>query len=165
MKRRTPPSWLTEAFRQQALAFFLHCGPNALGQPLRLYDGGPACWLKQFDHLERPCSGELEAVHLIGRQRIRNALGAVMPTFAWSEPDATMTRALIELAEWDPRNGVPGCTGHHRRFDSHATPELTVPGLAPPGAFRDFVCEWGLESDAERRFEGIAHVLAREETT
>lgn len=165
MKRPTPPSWLTEAFREQALAFFTHAGPAVSGQPLRLYDGGPACWLKQFDHLDRPCSGELEGVHLLGRQRIRNTLRPLLTQARLGEPVEGVPLLLqpiaflseeiddlVELAEWDPRLGVPGCTGHHRRLDSHATPELKVPATATPGRFRDFVSQWGFESDAVRRF-------------
>lgn len=163
MKRRTPPNWLTKAFQQSAFDFFRVYGPDQPGIPLRLYDGGPACWLKQFDYLDRPCSGDLEAIHLIGRQRIRNVLRPLLLDLPLA--DASFTAAdiddLVELAEWDPRNNAPGCTGHHRRFDSHATPTLIVPGLATPGPFRDFVLDWGLESDAERKFPGLDEVLAR----
>ncbi len=163
MKRRTPPSWLTKAFHENALAYFSLFGPAAPGQPLRLYNGGPACWLKQFDPLDRPCSGDLEAVHLIGRQRIRNVLrGQLVAGFEglglFLEEDVD---DLVELAEWDPRNGAGGCTGHHHRFDSHSTPELKVPGLMTPGPFRDFAVDWGLESDAERKFDGLDEVLAK----
>lgn len=59
---------------------------------------------------------------------------------------------LVELAEWDPRNGGPGCTEHHRRFDSHATPELIVPADQLPAAVIDFIRDWGLEVEAERKF-------------
>lgn len=166
MKRRTPPTWLTEAFHRHALAYFTLAGPPAPGQPLRLYDGGPACWLKQFDELDRPCSGELEAIHLLGRQRIRNVLQPLIADARLEEEGMerislllkpiAFERAdvldLVELAEWDPRNSAPGCTGHHRRVDGHATPELKVPAIATPGRFRDFVREWGFEAAGVERF-------------
>jgi hypothetical protein len=156
-KRRTPPSYLTEQFREVAFAFYTSGGPQGAGTPLRLYEGGPACWLKQFDPLDRPCSGELEAFHFIGRQRIRSvlrhqlALGLeTLGLFLREDVDD-----LVELAEWDSRNGGPACTGHHRRFDSHATPALVLPAWVTPGPFREFIREWGLETEVERKFSEL----------
>jgi hypothetical protein len=40
-------------------------------------------------------------------------------------------KALADLAAWDPRNAVPACEHHHRRFDGHHVPvpreRLVVP--------------------------------------
>ncbi len=153
-RRRTPPAELTEAFREQAFVLFTHFGPEAAGQPLRLYDGGPACWLKQHDPLDRPCSGTLEAFHFIGRQRIRNVLRLQLTTglLADGAIDPLDVDDLVEQAEWDPRNGGPGCTGHHRRFDNHATPGLQITATALPGPVRAFVLDWGFELEVERKF-------------
>jgi hypothetical protein len=158
VKRRTPPSHLTEAFREEAFARFTHFGPeDGSGYPLRLYNGGPACWLKQFDLLDRACSDELEACHVIGRQRIRNVLGGLLVPDALNPTavDVLDIDDLVELAEWDPRNSVPGCSHHHRRFDSHATPDLKVPAQQLFAPNRAFVLDWGLESEAERKFTDL----------
>lgn len=61
---------------------------------------------------------------------------------------------LILLAAWDPRNGGIGCVGHHRRFDSHATPTLTVPRSALPDHVEEFAADWGLERQLEDKFPG-----------
>jgi len=103
------------------------------------------CWLARFDPLKRPCAGRIEAAHLVGRQSIRNC-----PTLHGLDPE------LIELAEWDVRNGIPGCVEHHRRFDNHADAgpgsALVVPSSALDDELEEFIVEWGLESEAERRF-------------
>lgn len=169
MKRRTPPEHLTLAFRLEAFRRYSYIGPEESGRPLCLYeDGGPACWLKQFDLYDKECGGELEACHVISRQRIRNVLRGLLV------PDALDPTAidpldiddLVELAEWDPRNGVPGCTHHHRRFDSHSTPELGVPAQKLFAPNLEFVLDWGLESEAERKFTDVdeATWLGREVT-
>lgn len=153
MKRPTPPRHLTKAFHQAGLSWYLH-GDQAPDNALRLHDGGPACWLAQFDEHERPCAGRLEVVHLIGRQRIRNILRPLLLTDLWAEGaiDSLDVDDLVALAEWDPRNAAPGCEGHHRRFDSHATPALAIPLDALPEPVLDFIADWGFESEAERRF-------------
>lgn len=152
-RRPTPPAELTEAFREQAFTIFTHFGPEGAGQPLRLYDGGPACWLKQHDPLDRPCSGKLEAFHFVGRQRIRNVLRPLLATDLLADGAIDpLVDDLVELAEWDPRSGGPGCTGHHRRFDNHATPDLKIPAVALPSPARAFVLDWGFEMEVERKF-------------
>jgi hypothetical protein len=103
--------------------------------------GKRACWLWQFDDRHHACAGRLEAIHLIGRQRVRNRLFGVDPE-------------IVEQAEWDPRNAALGCTLHHRRFDSHATPPLRVPIYALRRQALDFIADYGLESDAEAKFTG-----------
>ena len=121
--------------RDLQLAFHDHAGwyRNARGKR--------ACWLWQFDDRHHPCSGRLEAIHLLGRQRVRNRLYGLEPE-------------LVAQAEWDSRNAALGCTHHHRRFDSHATPPLRVPVYALRREALDFVTDWGLESDAEAKFTG-----------
>lgn len=96
---RTAPAWLREAFRRRALDWYLH-GEDAPDHVLRLFDGGPACWLAQFDPLERPCSGRIEAVHLISQQRIEKALGHQLTTDLWAERaiDPIDVPDLVELA-------------------------------------------------------------------
>jgi hypothetical protein len=109
----------------------------------------PSCWLWQFDEQERPCSGRLEAFHFFGRQRIRNAL---WPLLRGVVPQDCLDD-LIELAEWDSRNAGPGCEGHHRRLDNQATPGLHIPAAALPLQVIAFTLDWGLELEAERRFD------------
>ena len=155
MKRRTPPKHLTEAFRDEAFTRYTHFGPeDGTGYPLRLHNGGPACWLKQFDPFDKDCSDELEACHVISRQRIRNVLRGLLVPDALTpySIDPFDIDDLVELAEWDPRNGVPGCTHHHRRFDRQATPDLTVPVQSLFVPNRAFILDWGFESEAERKF-------------
>jgi hypothetical protein len=119
--------------------------------------GEPWCWLAQFDKTGTPCSEKIEGIHLIGRQRIRNVLTPlVVPAEKGIAASPTMLIAFIEdvvrLAEWDPRNASLGCEVHHRRFDSHATPELLVPRSALTPPFFEFAEERGLESEVERKF-------------
>lgn len=115
--------------------------------------GKRACWLWQFDDRHFDCAGRLEGIHLIGRQRLRERLWGVMP---WDELviTAELAREIIVNAEWDPRNAALGCTLHHRRFDSHATPPLRVPIHALRREALDFIADYGLESDAEAKFTG-----------
>lgn len=103
------------------------------------------CWLARFDPLKRPCEERFEAFHFIGRQQIRNC-----PTLRGLDPE------LIELAEWDDRNAGPGCIGHHRRYDNHADAgpgsALVVPFEALDDELKEFIEDWGLQSEAERLF-------------
>lgn len=125
----------TEALRELRNAFHDHAGWY------RNKRGRVACWLWQFDDRHMDCWGRLEAIHLIGRQRIRNRLINL---------DADTLRTI----EWDPRNAAVACTRHHRRFDSHATPTLRVPAHALPRQALAFISERGLEVDAEAKFTG-----------
>jgi len=100
-----------------------------------------SCFLAPYDPLEQPCYGRWEAFHFFGRQEVRNS-----PALYGLERD------FVELIEWDGRNAGLACEGHHRRFDSHATPGLVVPAAALPGDVVEFIYDWGLESEAERRF-------------
>lgn len=65
-----------------------------------------------------------------------------------------LTRAelweLVLLAAWDPRNAEYGCEGHHRRFDSHLTPALTVPYSALPASVVEFAFGQGIDGELNR---------------
>lgn len=124
-----------EELRELRAAWIDHAGWYRNGR------GKRACWLWQFDDRHFDCAGRLEGIHLIGRQRLRNRLYGVDPE-------------IVTLAEWDPRNAALGCTRHHRRFDSHATPPLRVPVHALRREALDFIADWGLETDAEAKFTG-----------
>ena len=154
-KRRTPPQHLTQAFHQEAMSWYLHGEPGVPDAALRHFDGGPACWLYQFDPFERPCSGELQAIHFLSRQRIRNVLRPLLLTDLWADGaiDPIDVDDLVELAEWDPRNAGPGCTGHHVRFDSQATPALRLPLEGLPHRTITFLADWALDQEAERKFD------------
>jgi hypothetical protein len=129
-RRESAPKWLREGFRD---------GVDEREQQRTL-----ACCLFLHDPAARPCSGRLERLHWIGRQRVRNALWCSLPLPCG--PD------LILLAEWDPRNGGIACEGHHRRFDRHLTPELVVPRSALPAHVEEFIADWGLELQATDKF-------------
>jgi|GEM_PF-3085582 len=103
------------------------------------------CWLAPHDPERRPCTHKLERFHFIGRQRVRNALYALLPDFPPDVPDWDLYE-LILLAEWDSRNGAIACEGHHRRYDSHLTPALEVPSFELPDHVLEFVEDWGLEA-------------------
>ena len=141
-KRPSPPRDLTLGFRE-AIGWHRASKGNGALTPMCLYENGPACWLHHLDPLGRPCAGELEAFHFLGRQRVRHALEAL-----------GFGAELVVLAEWDPRNAGPACTEHHRRFDCHATPALRIPVQALPLQTLGFILNWGLEIDAERKFDG-----------
>lgn len=100
-----------------------------------------SCFLAPFDDHGRDCDGKWEALHFFGRQELRNS-----PLLYGLE------REIVELIEWDDRNAALACEGHHRRFDSHATPALILPRIALPDDTEEFVLQYGLESLAERRF-------------
>lgn len=146
------PRWLTESFRD---------GVDERETMRALYDlafKGTGCCLAQHDPHDRPCSGRLERFHYINRQRVENALGALLPrTPYWHWPGergitGELRDELILLAAWDPRVGGIGCEGHHRRLDSHLTPELVIAKSALPDHLLEFATDWGLESSLEERF-------------
>lgn len=138
-----------------------------------------ACALAEHDPLKRPCSDKAEIFHYVNRQRIENALGALMP-MTWDAvedvvrieieraesysdlalPDfydpALWAPELILLAAWDPRVGGIGCSEHHPRIDSHLAPlpaeRLIIPYHALPSHVTDWGEEKGLESQLEARF-------------
>lgn len=97
-----------------------------------------------------------EAFHFISKVAIRRVVGDFLTVeYDWphgAQRGQDAYHELIELAEWDPRNAGPGCVDHHRRFDSLATPALTVPREALPCHVEEFIADWGLDCEAERKF-------------
>lgn len=170
MAKPKAPAWLCEAFRDGVddREMVYRDGVERFRKKQRPYAGAnPWCWLAQFDSRQLPCGGQpgkvIERFHFIPRQRVENALGALLPTVAeilyfgeWSQDRQDraerLRRDLILLAAWDSRNGGLGCEGHHRRLDSQATPALSVPRLALPTHVEEFAADWGLESPLEDRF-------------
>lgn len=57
---------------------------------------------------------------------------------------------LVHLAAWDSRNADYGCEGHHRRFDSHLTPALTIPYADLPARVVHFAFEFGIDGELRR---------------
>lgn len=110
-------------------------------------DRVPCCWLAPFDPLHKPCGGGMkwEAFHFISKVEIRNCA-----TLQGLDDE------LLELAQWDPRNAGPGCVNHHRRFDNLADAgpgsAIEVPRETLPDDVEDFIAEWGLDVEAERKF-------------
>jgi len=151
-----PPPWLTTAFAEGVVEL-------APPRPAPAYKGALGrCWLAQHDERRRPCSGRFERCHAIPRQRVENALWALLPGSTitgehWPAAAAFATPAdvwdLILLAAWDPRNAVIGCGDeHHPRWDGKQGPPLIVRRDALPDHVIDFAAEWGLESQLELRF-------------
>lgn len=129
-RRPKPPEWLTRQFWEVTVF-------KAVGG--REVDAG--CYFSGVVGDPRPCEGRTQACHFLSRQQIRNGLWAL-----GAEPE------LIVLAEWDPRNGVPGCEHeHHARFDNRRLPPLKVKIPRVPGRVVEFVKDWGLEPQLERR--------------
>ena len=130
-------AWLTD----------LYAGFYAAGIERAQHVGrrGSACWLGRYDPLRLPCEGRIELCHAVNEQRVRNALYALLPT----TPDRD---DWLLMAAWDPRLAIPGCEGHHRRFDSHLTPPLVIPRHLAPASAVEWAADWGLESQLEARF-------------
>lgn len=146
MPKLKAPRWLTTGFAEGVVGL-------ALPRPAPAYKGALGrCWLAQHDKRHQPCEGPLERAHLIPRQRVEKALGALFDWGAQGTENWNLIVDLIQLAAWDPRNGCIACQLHHRRFDSHATPELVVPLSSTPGHLAQFVVDWGLEGPFEDRF-------------
>lgn len=160
MPKPKAPRWLTEAFRDGVDERELNYTPRGLS-----YD----CWLAQFDPLQRPCSGPIERAHLIKRERVENALRALLPDaleavmqigvqtigrqFLEDDPALYSQTDLVLLAAWDPRNARLGCAHeHHPRFDSKQMPTLIVPYAALPDHALEFAEERGLEHLLDDRF-------------
>lgn len=149
MAKPKAPRWLTEAFRDG-----VDERETVEVRGERRYYG---CWLAQFDPLERSCDGPLERAHCIKRERVENALAALLPaagTYIGPEDGWVFDPVdLILSAAWDPRNARIGCAHqHHPRFDSKQTPTLIVPRSALPDHVEEFAADWGLESELERKF-------------
>ena len=152
------PAWLTTAFAEGVLEL-------APPRPAPAYTGALGrCWLAQHDERQRPCELPFERAHLIPRQRVENALGALLPRpkIDVFDPESMWTGLskidrddLILLAAWDPRNAVVSCQHHHRRLDSAQTPSLRLHSAVLPDHTVDFIYDWGLESEAERRFDNF----------
>jgi hypothetical protein len=140
------PRWLTESFahgvdEREAMAMF--SDTNAYG-----------CWLAQFDTHEVPCTDKLERAHIIGRQRVESVMWEQLRHMEIGDlPTMPSERnSIVLLAAWDPRNARIACEGHHRRFDSHSTPPLFVPYNALPEHVLEFIEDYGLELELEKRF-------------
>lgn len=148
MAKPKPPRWLTASFADGVVEL-------APARPKPAYRGALGrCWLAQHDPRCRPCELPLDRAHLIPRQRVENALGALLGRRP-NEADELSKRDrddLILLAAYDPRNAVIGCRAHHRRLDNHATPALVIPQSVLPAHIFEFASDYGLEAELERRF-------------
>lgn len=144
MAKPKAPAWLTTAFAEGVIEL-------APPRPAPAYKGALGrCWLAQHDERRRPCEGRLERAHVISRQRVGNALGALLPWGVAGTEQWNHFADLIQLAEWDSRNAIIVCEGHHRRFDSHLTPALTVPLDRLPDHVITFAHDWGIEGQLDR---------------
>lgn len=107
------------------------------------------CWFGENVPGIDSCEGRIEGAHWIKRQRVE-----AMVSFATqSNRDVQLdeNRDWVELAAWDPRNGVPACNKHHTRFDSQRMPTLVVWRHEVPAHVEAFARDWGLEPELERR--------------
>ena len=135
------PAWLRESFRDGV--------DERQAEPL-LAD--VRCWLADHDPLRRPCVGPLERFHFIPRKDVKRTLGNLLPWGIAGTDEWNHFADLIQIAEWDDRNGGIACERHHRRFDSHLTPRLVVPRSAVPRHVLAFVDDYGIESAYRVRF-------------
>lgn len=142
MKRKAP-EWLRLSFRDGV-------DERDTAQALQeIAYTGTACWLAQFDPLERPCAGPLERAHLISRQRVEEKVWALL----YDGPIQEDFWDYILNAAWDPRNAKFGCGHeHHPRFDSKQTPTLIVPYAALPDHVHEFAEDYGLVAQLKEKF-------------
>lgn len=188
MAKPKAPRWLTQAFAdgvdERHALLWQPNPPISVPRPTRPYSTAhPLCFLAHHDSKRLPCGGQpgrdpIERFHFIARQRVENALGALLPYPGSTTPmlvnmddvpylggifTVEDRRDLILLAAWDPRNAELGCEHHHRRYDGHAcsprAPRIEVPPLALPIRTVDFVFDYGLEVAAEDRFPGFTDAL------
>jgi hypothetical protein len=110
----------------------------------------PWCFLGQHDPRQRPCVGQIERFHFIPRQRVELAIWQALRTVVLPGEGIE----IMDVAAWDPRNGGIACEGHHRRYDSHLTPELRINADVVPLHVVEFTTDYGLELEFERRFVG-----------
>jgi hypothetical protein len=115
----------------------------------------PPCWFGENVPGIDECDGELgpdyrEGAHWIKRQQVEHTVAALF--FGLPEFTATgLGWELKDIAAWDPRNGVPACEKHHRRFDAQRMPTLIVPRHLVPEHVVEFTNDWGLETALEDR--------------
>lgn len=182
MAKAKAPPWLREAFRDGVDE---RVPPGGVRLAPAYRGAYPNCWLAHHDPRRRPCTGPLERFHFVNRQRVENALGALMPdpgelctacagqgviygqsiSIHWdcegcggtggAAPPDFALADLILIAAWDPRNGGVGCEGHHRRLDGHNTPSLVVPAPELPAHVHEFAADWSLEGPLEDRFPAL----------
>lgn len=133
-----------------------------------LDDGGRPrpCWFSlppEHDYEDYgPCGGErgpdfCEGAHWISRQAVENVLWFPLQAFQydddplWHPIEPGFRQGLINLAAWDPRNGVPACEWHHRHFDQHLVAKRPLVVYRPfvPVHVEEFVAERGLETPLE----------------
>lgn len=116
------------------------------------------CWFKNMIPGIDSCGGGradvLEAAHWIKRQQVERWVINNAPV----EVDGvhillSERKALADLAAWDPRNAVPACEHHHRRFDGHHVPlpreRLVVPRHLVPAHVLEFTADYGMETFIE----------------
>jgi hypothetical protein len=123
------------------------------------------CWFAAHVPDTGPCEGWIEGAHWIKRQEVERWVAAMLGVplqfvkrankighLSMAAPEVMERIELVQMAAYDPRNGVPGCSGaHHARFDSHRMPPLVVPRALVPDHVTEFVTDLGLESALERK--------------
>lgn len=134
------------------------CAEHSRGNLYR----GRGCWFAENVPGTDDCEGEIEGAHWIKRQRVEEEVARMVGVSKtqikhFDRIVAPELRAQVEsvlLAAWDPRNGVPACEKHHRRFDGHrvdAANELIVWRHEVPAPVESFCLDWGLETALEDR--------------
>lgn len=115
------------------------------------------CWFQEHVPGIDPCGGGrpgvLEAAHWIKRQQVERWVRDQCAAIGTDGISITEGRELIPIAAWDPRNAVPACEHHHRRFDGHHVPlpreQLIVPRLLVPAHVLEFSEDYGMETFIE----------------
>lgn len=124
---------------------------------LNPHTGNPlSCWFGHSIPGIDGCEGGLEGAHWIKRRRAEEWVKAQLGR--GHRYDLAFDPDLVLVAAWDPRNGVPACEKHHRRFDGHrvdATNELVIWRHEVPAHVEAFAADWGLEHVLEQRHPPI----------
>ncbi len=167
-RRPKPPEWLTGGFWEATVW-------KAVGERLVAAE----CWFRHTYGDPRECEGDIQGCHFVNRRLVREALevqivacdlceyGVLERRMTSDDEDyeevecpacdghgmpPEVKAELIMLAEWDPRNAVPGCKDeHHTRFDHKRVPILKVKAHRVPERVREFVADYGLEPQLERK--------------
>lgn len=104
---------------------------------------GRECWVAGLPgQSAAACSGPLDAMHLIGKSRIRDERSARRLEFK-------VGPELPADVEWDPRLGKIGCRFHHQRLDGRA---LHLPRAWLPPAVEEWADEYGMTWSLARDF-------------
>ena len=88
---------------------------------------------------EGGCRGRLQAAHIISAQRLKTLYGMALMRTQYRGHTLPITDVELDDLLADGRNGVPACERHHHLREG------PVLHCQAPGAFYEFVADYGLE--------------------